>query len=85
MTHDAQQVLTEVLDYFQREDTTPGGRWAFPNDGSGLCLYFKSEKDGTKFWLDICRDGTIHIMWKPVGQDLKSLNFRELQDTRGIS
>lgn len=79
---DAKQVLNEALDYFQRENESPGEWWAFPDDGSSLCLDYESEKDGTKFWLDIERDGTIHIMWRPASGDVKSLSFIHQQETQ---
>ena len=72
---DAKQVLNEVLDYFEKEDTTPGDWWAFPDDFSSLCLEFRSEKDDTTFWLDMERDGTIRLVWRPAGSELKSLTF----------
>lgn len=79
---DAKRVLNEVLDYFQETNTSPGGWWAFPDDCSSLCLDFQAEKDPTKFWLDLERDGTVRIIWKPEGGDLKSLTFVHQQRTQ---
>jgi chromatin segregation and condensation protein Rec8/ScpA/Scc1 (kleisin family) len=75
VTDDAKQVVNEVLDYFQKNGTDPGGWWAFPDDFSSLCLDFDSTKDDTMFWLHIERDGTLRLVWRPKGGDLKSLTF----------
>jgi hypothetical protein len=73
--HDVKQVVNEVLDYFLKQGTDPGGWWVFPDDFSSLCLDFRSTKDDTAFWLDIHRDGTLRLVWRPNGGDLKSLTF----------
>ncbi len=72
--HDAKQIINEILDYFQSKDRDPGGDWAFPDDFSSLCLDYRDRHE-TKFWLDIERDGTIRIVWKPLDGELKSLVF----------
>jgi hypothetical protein len=73
---DAKQFLNEILDYFQDRDRKPGGDWAFPDDFSSLGLDYRDRHE-TTFWLDIERDGTIRIVWKPLGGDLKSMTFVE--------
>lgn len=56
--------INEILDYFSRAEINPGSDWAFDEDQSSLGVDFRSS-DGTKFWLDINRDGTLSIFWKP--------------------
>ncbi len=70
---DASAVLTEIIDYFAASNEGAGGEWAHPDDFSSYCLDFQGE-DGTKFWLDLEKDGTIHLMWKR-GEAMKSMNF----------
>lgn len=71
---DAKLVLNEILDYFQSNDRNPGGDWAFPDDFSSLCLDYRDRHD-TKFWLDIERDGTIRLVWQPLGGEITSMTF----------
>lgn len=71
---DATKIINDALDYFAKSETDPGGFWAFPDDGSSLGLDFRA-KDDTVFWLDIDRDGTIQLVWRPSGGDLVSLAF----------
>ena len=71
---DAAEILGEALDYFSSNDTDPGGEWAFCDDRSELGLDFRG-KDGTKFWLDIKRDGTISIYWRPAGMRGRTIEF----------
>lgn len=72
-TNDASAVLTEIIDYFATSEEGAGGEWAHPDDFSSYCLDFQG-RDGTKFWLDLEKDGTIHLMWKR-GDVVKSMNF----------
>ena len=72
---DAERILGEILDHFKKNDLKPEDAWAFPDDYSSLCLDHQSP-DGTKFWLDIERDGTIMILWKPKGSKPQVLTFR---------
>jgi hypothetical protein len=84
----AQQIIGEILDHFAKNDLTPEDAWAFVDDYSALCLDHRSP-DGTKFWLDFERDGTISVLWKPVGaKQPKVLRFRafaQSQSERRIS
>jgi len=66
MPIDAKRLLNEVLDHFDSNNIHPDDAWAFADDKSGMGLDHRSA-DGTKFWLDIERDGTIRILWKPRG------------------
>jgi hypothetical protein len=65
---EAQLILGEILDHFLTNDLRPEDAWAFPDDGSSLCLDHQSP-DGAKFWLDLKRDGTITVLWRPAGAD----------------
>ena len=60
----ARTLLTEIIDYFANCDEKPGDFWAHDDEFESYCLDHRS-KDGTKFWLDLEKDGTISIMWKP--------------------
>lgn len=60
---DAAKVLGEILDHFVSNGTSPEDAWAFCDDYTSLGLDHRSP-DGTKFWLDLNRDGTIHVLWK---------------------
>jgi hypothetical protein len=71
----AEIVLGEVLDHFAKSGETPENWWAFSDDQTELCLDHTS-KDGSKFWLDLCQDGTIIILWKEAGAETpKILKF----------
>lgn len=59
-------LLGDILDHFRDAKTHPGDEWAFDEDHDSLCLDFWGG-DGTKFWLDLQRDNTIHILWKHNG------------------
>ncbi len=65
---EAQRIIGEILDHFAENDLRPSDDWAFPDDFSSLCLDHQSS-DGTKFWLDLERDGTISVLWKPAGAE----------------
>lgn len=67
-------LLAEILDHFDAAESSPGDNWAFCDDRSSLGLDYRSP-DGTKFWLDINKDGTISIFWRPSGADGQSLTF----------
>jgi len=71
---DAAKVLGEILDHFQKTERWPSDDWAFDDDYSSLCLDHQS-RDGSKFWLDIERDGTLRVMWKSAGGEVNSLTF----------
>lgn len=66
MSERARQIIGEVLDHFRSPDRHLGDEWAFADDNSSMGLDHRSP-DGTKFWLDLNRDGTIVILWKPPG------------------
>ena len=70
---DAKRILGEILDHFKKNDLNPEDAWAF--DYSSLGLDHQSP-DGTKFWLDLDRDGTIMILWKPRGSKPQVLRFK---------
>jgi hypothetical protein len=67
MTDSAKALLTEIIDYFAICDDTPGDFWAHDEDRTSYCLDYRSS-DGTKFWIDLDKDGTITLLWKPLGQ-----------------
>jgi hypothetical protein len=69
----AREVLSEIVDYFAASGEGAGGEWAHPDDLSSYCLDFHGQ-DGAKFWLDLHRDGIIHLMWKR-GAAMRSMNF----------
>lgn len=73
---DAKHLLNEILDYFQAEDRDPGGDWAFPDDFSSLGLDYRDRFD-TKLWLDLERDGTIHLVWKFRNGEMKRMIFAQ--------
>ena len=68
------QMLNESLNYFQTKEIDPGDGWAFPDDYSSLCLDFRGTDD-TAFWLDLERNGTIRVVWRPNGAKLRSMTF----------
>jgi len=79
---EAQKLLGAILDHYQNNDTRPGEDWAFDDEFSSLCLDCLSP-DGSKFWLDIERDGTIRVLWSPGnGKDVTSLTFVSQQPDR---
>lgn len=60
-------LLNEILDYFKdNERERPDRDWAFPEDYSSYCFDHRS-RNGTKFWVDLERDGTIKIFWRKAG------------------
>ena len=59
-------VLAQVLDHFKAGGFYPENEWCFNDDDSTLGLDHRSP-DGTKFWLDLNRDGSIEIYWRPGG------------------
>jgi hypothetical protein len=59
-------VVADILKHFADNDLHPDDAWAFCDDRSSLGLDHQSP-DGTKLWLDLNEDGTIHIFWKPAG------------------
>ena len=61
---DAEKLLGAILDHYQNNDTVPGEDWALDSEGESLCLDCLSP-DGSKFWLDIERGGTIRVLWSP--------------------
>ena len=61
---EAKIIMGEILDYFLDTDKTSDDAWCFSEDGSEFGLDHQSE-DGTKFWLNLSRDGAITILWKP--------------------
>ncbi len=65
---DAKTFLAEIIDHFANSEETPGDWWAPTEDHTSYCLDHKS-KDGTKFWIDLDKDGTITLVWKPCGQE----------------
>jgi hypothetical protein len=68
------KTLNEILDYFQNAETDPGGDWAFPDDYSSLGLDFRAP-DGTVFWIELERNDTIRLVWRPAGAEMQSLIF----------
>jgi hypothetical protein len=62
----ARTLLSDILDYFIENDVHPGDEWSFSDDQTTFGLDFWG-KDGTKFWLNLNRDGTIDIFWKRAG------------------
>lgn len=62
------EIVIAVLDHMQANDLRPEDAWAFSDDYESLGLDHRSP-DGSKFWLDLDRDGTITILWKPAGAD----------------
>ena len=64
----ASKVLGEILDHFKGFGISPDDAWAFDDECNSLCLDHRSL-DGTKFWIDLQRDGTIIILWKPAGTE----------------
>ncbi len=61
-------VLAEVLDYFKAANLYPEDCWCFDDNDGSLGLDHRSA-DGTKFWLNLNRDGSIEIYWKPAGTE----------------
>ena len=68
MNANATKVINEILDHFQNNGEKPSDNWDFDDEFSSMCLDHQSS-DGAKFWIDIERDGTIHILWKAAGAD----------------
>lgn len=61
---DKATILKEIIHHFASNDIDRD--WAHADDMSSYGLDHRSE-DGTKFWLDINEDGTIVVLWKPLG------------------
>lgn len=57
------KLLNDALDHFAKNDCYPGDWWAFTDDGSELCLEY-AEGDA-RFWIDLNRDGTVTLLWRP--------------------
>jgi len=64
---DSIQLINEMIDHFQSAGTSPNDCWASPDDMSSFGLDHQSP-DGTKFWIDFERDGSIILLWKPAGE-----------------
>lgn len=60
---DASSFLSEIIDYFATAKESPGDWWAHDDDFSSYCLDHRA-RDGTAFWLDLEKDGTIRVLWK---------------------
>lgn len=69
---DTPALLTEIIDYFATAKESPGDFWAHPDDLSSYCLDHQA-RDGTKFWIDLEKDGTIMVLWKPAGQTVPTI------------
>lgn len=69
---DGAAFLTEIIAYFSTAKESPGDAWAHPDDFSSYGLDHQS-RDGTKFWIDLEQDGTIMVLWKPVGQQVPTI------------
>ena len=67
LTLEAAAMLTEIIDHFANTEERPED-WAHDDTGRSFCLDYRS-KDGAKFWLDLDKDGTITVLWKPAGAD----------------
>ena len=71
-------LINEILDYFKdNEHERPDRDWAFQEDFSSYNYDYQSRK-GTKFWIDLERDGTIKVFWR-VG-DKREVAVFEPQD-----
>lgn len=72
----AAEFLTEIIDHFAHAKETPADWWAHDEAGESYCLDHLS-RDGTKFWLDLDKNGTITILWKPANaSDAKVMKFK---------
>ncbi|SEE51486.1 hypothetical protein [Bradyrhizobium lablabi] len=69
---DAAAFLTEIIDYFATAKETPGDWWAHPEDLSSYNLDHRG-RDGSKFWIDLEKDGTIMILWLPPGKTVPTI------------
>ncbi len=65
---DAKALLAEIIDHFASSEETPGDWWAPAEDHSSYNLQHDS-KDGTRFWIDLDKDGTITLVWRPCGRE----------------
>ncbi len=76
----AAKMIGEIIDHFTSGDETPGDAWAPSDDLISFGLDHQS-RDGTKFWIDFCREaGEVSIMWRPKGADrAQTIVFREDQ------
>jgi hypothetical protein len=61
-------VLTEIVDFFATKQEGLGDMWAHPDDFSSYGLDYR-HRDGTQLWIDLEKDGVVHILWKPAGQE----------------
>ncbi|HYT41954.1 MAG TPA: hypothetical protein VEP90_06385 [Methylomirabilota bacterium] len=59
--------MTQIIDHFACAGESPGDWWAHDDDRTSYCLDHQS-RDGTKFWIDLDKDGTITLLWKPPKQ-----------------
>jgi hypothetical protein len=76
MAHDPSALLTEIIDHFTHAEEGPGDAWAHDDEFASYALDYRG-KDGTVFWLDMEKNGTISVTWKPAGADRpKCVMFR---------
>ncbi len=62
------EFLSKIIDHFAESDDGPPGDWAHDTDCSSYALEHRG-KDGTRFWIDLDKDGTISVLWKPAGME----------------
>jgi len=75
--------LIEIIAHFAKNDWRPGEDWAFPDDNSSLCLDHRLP-DGTKFWLDIEKNG-ITIMWHRPDTEAQVTRFVDAYALRALA
>lgn len=68
MSDDAKRLLNEIIAFFSTTQEGLGDGWAHDDDFTSYGLDYR-HRNGTQLWLDLEDDGTIHVLWKPVGQD----------------
>lgn len=68
MSDDPKKLLTEIIAFFSTCQEGLGDGWAHDSEFKSYGLDYR-HRNGTVFWLDLEDDGTIHVLWKPVGQD----------------
>lgn len=62
----ASEILTEIINHFAKTGETPGDWWAHDDAFESYCLDHIG-KDETKLWIDLNKDGSIGLLWKPQG------------------
>jgi len=71
---DAKKLLNEIIAFFSTTQEGLGDGWAHDDDFTSYGLDYR-HRDGTRLWLDLEDDGTIHILWQAAGQSEPTIMY----------